>query len=482
MVKATLRSAVLLGLLLASVPGYAEVQNVKVGGDVTVRGFYRSNLDLHDESSGTGVGNAAHQGRVGSGLAGFDRESFIMSTIGVNIGADLSENVSAFIRLANERDWDSTAGADTTDLDISQAYVTLKELFYTPLTVRLGTQPIVWGRGFVLGSNLFPAVNNKGDDRNASITANEFTDFTAFEAIRATLDLSNLGGMSLPLTADYVFIRTDENNVNSNDDVNIQGVNLGTKLDAANAEVETYFLNKRDKAAGTATNSNFGSVSTIGLRGSAQPVQGFYTYGELAYQFGRRVTDPSGILPAGEAHQAWGVNLGGDYTFATVASSPKLGVEWRFYSGKQKPGGDGANGKTGAGGWAPVAPGYFTTALREFQTQNTVTGFYPTDHANVTSAGTNQHEFALYGSFTPLEDLTVSPRLAWFTLDENVAPQAGAKPNGFLGTEWDTNIVYNYTEDVQLGLLYALFAPGNAFREPADATAQELVTTVSVKF
>src|SRR3990167_4448841 len=143
MLKATLRSAVLLGLLLASVPSYAEVQNVKVGGDVTVRGFYRRNLDLHDESSGEGQGNAALQARTGSGLAGFDRESFIMSTIGVNIGADLSENVSAFIRLANERDWDSTSGADTTDLDISQAYVTLKELFYPPLTVRLGTQPIV---------------------------------------------------------------------------------------------------------------------------------------------------------------------------------------------------------------------------------------------------------------------------------------------------------------------------------------------------
>lgn len=481
MLKATLRSAVLLGLLLVSTPIYAEVQNVKVGGDVTVRGFYRRNLDLHDESSGNGVAVEAHRKRVGSGLAGLDRESFIMSTIGVNIGADLSENVSAFIRLANERDWDSTSGADTTDLDISQAYVTLKELFYTPLTVRLGTQPIVWGRGFVLGSNLFPSVNNRGNDRNSSITANEFTDFTAFEAIRATLDLSNLGGMSLPLTADYVYIKTDENDVNSNDDVNIQGVNLGTKLDAANAELETYFLNKRDKATGTPTNSNFGSVSTIGLRGSAQPMQGFYTYGELAYQFGKRTTDPSGVLSAGGGHQAWAVDLGGDYTFANVTSSPKLGLEWRFYSGRNIPGSPGDN-KTGTGGWAPIAPGYFTTALREFQTQNTVVGFYPTDHANVTSAGTNQHEFALYGSFAPLEDLTVGQRLAWFSVDKEVISETGAKPNGFLGTEWDTNIVYNYTEDVQLGLLYGLFAPGNVFREPADSTAQELVTTVSVKF
>ena len=42
MVKATLRSAVLLGIaaigvLAAGMPSFAEVQNVKVGGDITVR-------------------------------------------------------------------------------------------------------------------------------------------------------------------------------------------------------------------------------------------------------------------------------------------------------------------------------------------------------------------------------------------------------------------------------------------------------------
>ena len=51
MVKATLRSAVLLGLLVWSTPGFAEVQNVKVGGDITVRSFFRSNLDLNDNTA-----------------------------------------------------------------------------------------------------------------------------------------------------------------------------------------------------------------------------------------------------------------------------------------------------------------------------------------------------------------------------------------------------------------------------------------------
>lgn len=458
MVKATLQGAVLLGLLAWSVPSFAEVQNVKVGGDVTVRAFHRENLDLRDE----GI----------SPTRGLDREDFIMQTIGLNIGADLTENVSTSLRLANERDWDQTVG-EATEIALSQAYVTIKDLLYSPVTVRVGTQPIVWGRGFVLGSGLLPNINYGGDDRNSAITANEFTDFTAFDAIRATLDLSGVADLGMPLTADYVYIKLDENSVLAADDVNIQGFNLGTRLDAANAELEAYYLNMRDRNSATPTNDNHGSLSTIGFRGSAQPVEGASLYTELAYQFGRRVVDPSGVLVTGDSQQGWAFNLGADYTLDAVAT-PTIGGEWRYYSGKDV--------DAAVGGWRPVAPGYFRNALRDFQTQSTVVGFYPTDQAGVTSGSTNQHELAIYGSLKPIEDLTVAPRLAWFVLDVGAIPTAGSKRESFVGTEWDTVVTYDYTDDVQLGVIYALFSPGSTFRDPSDDTAQELITSVSVKF
>lgn len=470
--KATRSSVVFLGLLVSwTLPSSAEVQNVKIGGDVTVRSFYRSNLDLRNEG--------ADPARPVNAL---DQDRFLMSTMGLNIGADLTENVSTFIRLANERDWDQTAG-EPSEIALSQAYITLKELFYSPLTLKLGAQPIVWGRGFVLGSGLQPNVVGQGDDRNAAITANEFTDFTAFDAIRATLDLSNIGGMTLPLTADYVYIKIDENVVGAGDDVNIQGINFSTRFDQANAEVEAYYLNKRDLSSGTLTKGNDG-VNTLGFRGSAQPIAGTNVYAELAYQFGDTVTDASGVVPAGESAHGWGVNLGADYTFSDVALTPTLGLEWRFYSGKQS----GTAGTVAASGWTPIAPGYFRTALREFQSESNVAGFYPVEQAGVTSGQTNQHEMALYGDFKPIEDLTVAQRLAWFIMDEGALLQAGNGSEGgnrhrFLGTEWDTNLTYAYTDDVQFGVIYALFAPGSVFREArGQATAQELVTTVSVKF
>ncbi len=465
--KATLLSAVLLSAWVT--PSFAEVQNVKVGGDITVRSFFRSNLDLSD-----------HNGALD------DHEDFLMSTVGLNVGVDLTENVSAFVRLANERDWNvaavGAAGTNARDLALSQAYITLKELFYSPLTVRIGQQPIVWGRGFVLGSNLIPGTVNRGGDLHNSITANEFTDFTAFDAIRGTLDLSGVAGM--PLSIDTVYGKLQENMVGANDDVNLMGVNVGTKFDAAHSEMEAYYLNKRDRNASYGSSHNAGSVSTMGVRGSAAPVEGSYLYGELAYQFGTRATDPSGVLIAGDAQQAWAFDLGAEYTAKSVAMTPKLGAEWIFWSGKDV---DGA-----VAGWDPIARGYFTTPLREFQTGSTVTGFYPnsqTCFANGVVAGTactgaytNQHQFSLYGSVKPLEDLTIAPRLSWFVLDKGAIPVAGSKRRGFAGTEFDTVVTYNYTDDVQFGVIYGMFAPGSAYRTPNDSVAQELISSVGVKF
>lgn len=457
--KATLLGAVLLAAWVS--PSFAEVENVRVGGDITVRAFHRENLDLR-----------ANDGTLD------DEDDFFMTTTGINMGADLTENVSAFIRLANERDW-NVDGTATGDFDASQAFIELKELFYAPLSVKVGTQPIVWGRGFVLGSNLLPSILlGAGADRNAAITANEFTDFTAFDAIRATLDLSNVGGMNLPLTLDYVYIKQDENATGSDDDVQVQGANLSARFDMG--EAETYLIELKDNSPAGVLKD--GDIYTMGLRGSAAPVEGANFWGEMAYQFGTRVTDLEVILAVGGRHSAWAANLGADYTLADVAMTPKFGAEWRYYSGEDT--------DAAAAGWRAIAPGYFTTAIREFQTRSTVAGFYPTDQAGVTSGASNQHEFGLFAGAKPLEDLGVNTRLSWFFLPVGAIPPGGGSPkrNNYIGTEWDTVVNYAYTDDVQLGVIYALFLPGNVFRATGntvaggESTAQELITSVSVKF
>ena len=52
----------------------------------------------------------------------------------------------------------------------------------------------------------------------------------------------------------------------------------------------------------------------------------------------------------------------------------------------------------------------------------------------------------------------------------------------YIGMEWDTILTYDYTEDVQFGFVYALFAPGSVFQDPDDNTAQELISWAKLSF
>ncbi|MBI4343857.1 MAG: alginate export family protein [Candidatus Omnitrophica bacterium] len=480
MMKATLRGAVLLGLLLLSVPSlsFADTQNLKVGGDTTVRGFWRKNMDLNRDND----------------AAGGRKDNFMMQTTGVNIDADLTENVRGRVRLVNERDWDSTTASDQAhEVDVSQAFIELNEFLYSPLKISLGTMPVKWGRGFVLGSNLLPGTLARQGDLNDNITANEFTDFTSFDGIRGQLDLSAVAGPSIPLLVDIVYLKLDENLIVNDDDTNLLGVNLGTRFDEWNSEVEAYYLNKRatDRRAASLTpdSDNKGSINTWGLRGSAKPSDASNVWGELAYQHGRRISDPAGVRIQGEHVSAWAANFGGQYTMADVAMKPGLGLEWIFWSGKNKSGDPEQPGA--APGWDPIARSYFTTAIREFQTEDSITGFFAVDQEGVTSAATNQHQFAVFTDLDPVEDLHVNSRLTWFVADvglltraDNTSPAGtgGTKRKSFIGTEWDTVLTYNYTDDVQLGAIFALFQPGTVFRVPNDDTAQELITWAKLTF
>ena len=115
---------------------------------------------------------------------------------------------------------------------------------------------------------------------------------------------------------------------------------------------------------------------------------------------------------------------------------------------------------------------------------------YPNDQVGVTSAFTNQHEFALYGGLKPIDDMAVNTRLSWFWHEDGQLPfPAGGDRSSYVGAEWDIRSTYDYTDDVQFGLDYGVFFPGSVFHENGEETqvngrdtAQEIITKVSVKF
>lgn len=80
--------ALIVGLIFGA--AYAEVQNVKVSGDIIASGVARSHFGLSYKTTGDK-----------SAL----KQTFLMSKLRVRVDADLTDNVMATVRLINERIW-----------------------------------------------------------------------------------------------------------------------------------------------------------------------------------------------------------------------------------------------------------------------------------------------------------------------------------------------------------------------------------------
>src|SRR4029077_16155913 len=98
-------------------------------------GIYRKNFDF---------GNAIGEDQV--------QKVFLTQTT-IGVAADLSDNISANVGLINERVWNNDNTTATSDIDLFNAYVTLKEMLYSPLTVVLGRQNFHYGNSFIVDSS-----------------------------------------------------------------------------------------------------------------------------------------------------------------------------------------------------------------------------------------------------------------------------------------------------------------------------------------
>lgn len=488
--------ALVLGL---AYPVYAEVQNVKVSGDITTRSFYKENFDLRD----------AAKGDVANGTA--DDASFTASFSHVGINADLTDNVSAEVGLSNQRLWayeGTTAGAG--DIDLYSSYITLKEFFYSPLTIRVGLQPLQFGRGFIVGAGLLGdpsggissgtiASTDGGNTAKAGGTAagagvgfqgaREYSILNNYSAIRATLDFD-------PWTIDLIGAQTNES-VKGNTDQTLWGANAGYKFASYNAGVEGYWFFKDDQAwdqtlrttTGQATGRNFEEnfVHTLGLRGDVEPISRLVLNGEVAFQTGE-IKDKTqdggpavGTYPLTRDRKAWAFDVDGEYSFDAVYS-PSIGLGWLYRSGEEAAKLSDANGDYET--FDSMYSGRFLSGIEPFLGGFDGQNLYGTQDPNDTASNTNRHLLHLWANAKPLDALKAEVIWvrAWF--DEK--PIAGRDDHA--GDEVDLQLTYDYTEDVKLGLLAAWFFPGKYYDGQATAanrsndTATEIAGTVSVMF
>lgn len=473
-----LTAVLLVGI---TIPAFAAVRNVKVGGDITIRGIYRSNFDLIKDTIEK------------------DTAGWLMTTTRIYVTSDLTDGVAVVVRFINERDWGADGFSENIDIDgdgdfdviqrrtgsgidLDLAYIQLSDVLVPGLTATLGRQEILLGEGFVVG-NANPwgtariirteDIDGDGDvdiEVETPINAWDYTARKAFDAIRLDYEVA-----TVPLTLTGFVAKIDEQyaavtvvpitlEADTGLDQNLIGINANYQL--ATAELEGYFIHLAN-ARGTKNSANELALSTLGARiaHNIAAVPGLSWKGEIAFQSG----DVGGEKAKGSAGY-----IGGNYAFQDITWEPQIGVTYFGYSGDDDLADDdisqwltlfpdGCAGRMGAIGYAVFgpAPGTFVGLGG------------PVNEGGLQVIKVN-------GSIQPTEKLNLS--LAWLNGTLLEVP-AGTKKD--VGNELDLGFTYAYSEDVAMGLLFGYFMKGDLIDQGIGTDsedAMQVVGTVAVSF
>lgn len=490
----TMVRLIVVGLLSFAVAltgtAYAEVQNIKVSGDLDMKGISQHNYDLKHAQDNLTTGGRGEGGNAAD--TDDDDASFFLSTARVRVDADLTDNVSTSVRLLNQRVWDAASGGQD-DVKIDTAYVVLKEFLYSPLTVIAGRQDLQYGTGFIVGPGLladpegaFAAVDSNGVHTGG--IGQEHSAFNTYDAVRLILDFA-------PLTVEGLIAKINETGATT-DDSDLYGVIVNYKLDQWSAEVEPYWFWKNNEADTVTTNDSLttttaagatavrtyehNDVHTVGLRLAGSPIEHLRLSGEGAHQFGE-LTDTTPVqLGAGQQQErdrnGWAAQIRAEYDWVSVPWTPTTGFGWVYFSGEESSPEQGATGATGLprsadgqgdkfNAWDPMYRGSFTTFIQDFLGgRDAPAGIYTTVDVNDTAATTNRH--LIFGDIglKPLEDITLWARYTHVRFDD--APRSGRSHHA--GDELDVKAIYDYTDDVQLGAWAGWFLPGDYYDEPGS--------------
>lgn len=463
-----------LAMLVFVAQVQAEVQNIKVGGDFQAYGVAESDYDL--ESSSNSSGDTANGGG-----------EYITSYVRLYLSADLTDNVAAYIRLLNERDWgdgvtlgtnalnsgvpNPLAAREDLEIDLDLAYVTFKDVLGYPLTLTVGRQELFYGEGFLIAD---------GEPYTLSGTF-EYDLRKSFDAIRASIDLK-------PFTLDLFTAKFIEG-VTSNTDADLYGINLTYDyLDQATFDFGFFATSYHPElvlntTTGTANAADDDSY-TISARGEGEPlpqlIPGLFLKGELAYQWGDKLEEFRT-----SDRDAWGGYGGVEYLF-DFFMEPYVKTNLVIMTG-DKTYGDRKYQK-----FEPLFSGEVYGLIANDRDLLGLNEATRASRSDLTGEGmTNMTIFSLGGGLKPTESTKVD--LTWYNYDVQ-NKWVNARGSGF-GDEIDITFDYDYTEDVRLGLTIAVFNPDGqdlsldttkegipATTRTRDDTASQVVGSLKVSF
>jgi hypothetical protein len=427
-------------VLAFSCAAYAEVQNVKVGGDTSIWAFDRSTFNLSNVKDDTGTTTNCKK-VDGNGLA---------QIANVKISADLTDAVMVNMILRNEKIWGATArnggngSAGDSDIYLAAGWVTLKEMFGQPFTLKAGALPVRIGSGLLVAD---PDTN-----RVTSGPFNfELADLSPRKAFTGFVGVYDL--KPLVITGAALKISEGATTIN-HDDINAYALNVGFDLSEVGMKSgigEVYYVQKNEHNA---------PVDNVGVRIQASPIENVSAGAEVCYQNSKaRITTATNgqdeqTRSKGDSNMALLANVG--FTMPDVVLAPSISVDYTRLSKN----------------WNPM-----------------MEDMTPADIANVLFANTNVQCIGATISAKPMTDVGASLRFAAmrsvkeltaFANSWNAYNMDGNKKD--LGKELDLHLTYDYTEDVQFGLMGGIFAPGKAFDPENRKNATQVIGSMKVTF
>ena len=426
---------------------FADVQNIRLSGDIRVDGYF---------TDGTGV-NGVKQSTSDA--------QFVTQRTRVTVEADLEDHVLVVVTLQATGIWGKSdtvlrpanGASRTWSVGVSEAYVQLRELFYSPATLKVGRQELNYGTGLIISS---------------------FDQIYTFDAGRLVLDYH-------PLTIDIVGAQLANsqtfNKTQNGGSEDLLFVNAKYEVNGAVKDIEAYlgWVSQNPNylhTFGTVGGGTTASPMLAGLRTDLTPCENLTASLEGAYEFGQ-----AGIAgDPGQQISAFIANAAAKYTFKGVAWTPAINAAYTFAQG----GGNTANTDTHYfQPWFGMAEGYngyvLAPLLSNMQIINLGASVKPA--ANTT--------LALQGYYYLKAD-----KNGYVSSD----PNANLGGLGFgttasnnsrdIGGELDAIVGYDYSKDVRFQLVYGAFLPENAYKAngatpgTANRIASEVRGELCVKF
>ena len=347
------RIGVIVLLSVCSIPSLAELQNVDVGGQLHIRGRYWTNTYV-------GAAGGPREVRIPEFLvprrplgpfgleSRFDWDSketdiqLIEQKTKLGVLADFTNDVSAYVELESFDIWgedfrsDYVTGVDTravssNDVEVLQSWIDVDNLFGQPLTLRIGRQPLKFGKAWLVSDSIASTLN------------------ISYDGVRLTYDVEDF-------VIDAWYTKLFEGGIEEQDgDVDFSGV-YATYRGLEHLKASMYWLWIRD--ARRLNDTNFvapierledvfalddydaTNLHTVGTRLWGKYADFDYDL-ELAYQFGDADAAGFGFKPVGQIYgdddakyDNWGGDLELGYTFVDVPWSPRVFAGGAYFTGE----------------------------------------------------------------------------------------------------------------------------------------------------